>query len=127
MGAIIKIYLKDIFEKNKTENVKILNDNCFFILLGTVNETQDMSADYVAMTAPEIIRHLANVPSMRNSFKDFSFPKTLDLGSKLKIIVSLIQGLSEVDGFHDMVSRKSEKISEMTKDKADFIVKLKKN
>lgn len=51
LGAIIKIYLKDIFEKNKTENVKILNDNCFFILLGTVNETQEMSADYVALTA----------------------------------------------------------------------------
>lgn len=37
MAAIIKIYLKDIYEKNKTENVKILNDNSFFILLGTMS------------------------------------------------------------------------------------------
>lgn len=59
-----------------------------------MNETQDMSSDYVAMTAPEIIRHLANVPSMKNSFRDFSFPGALNLGNKLKIIVALIQGLS---------------------------------
>jgi hypothetical protein len=32
--------------------VKILNDNSFFILLGTINEAQEMTADYVAMTAP---------------------------------------------------------------------------
>jgi hypothetical protein len=48
---------------------------------------------------------------MKNSFSDFYFPEKLNLKTKLKLIVTLIQGLSEVDGFHDMVSRKSEKIS----------------
>ena len=33
-----------------------------------------MSSDYIAIAAPEIIRHLATVPSMKNSFKDFTFP-----------------------------------------------------
>lgn len=32
--------MKDIYLKNKTENVKILNDHCFFILLGTFNESE---------------------------------------------------------------------------------------
>lgn len=44
---------------------------------------------------------------MKNSFKDFIFPSKLNLQSKLQVLAYLIRGLSEVDGFHDMVSRKS--------------------
>lgn len=127
MGAIIKIYLKDIYEKNKTENVKILNDNSFFILLGTMSEYKEMCSDYIVIAAAQIIRNLSNVPSMKNSFKDFVFPEGLDLGSKLRVLVGLIEGLSQVDSFHDLVSKKSQKISQMTKDKADYVTKLKNN
>lgn len=86
-----------------------------------------MSSDYIVIAAPEIIRHLSNVPSMKNSFKDFVFPENLNLKTKLRVIVKLIEGLSEVDSFHDLVSKKSQKISEMTKDKADYVTKLKNN
>ena len=86
-----------------------------------------MNADFVAMIAPEIIRYLSIVPSMKNAFVNFEFPSKLNLKSKLRTLIALIQGLSEVDGFHDMVGRKSEKIAEMTKDKAEFVTKLKKN
>lgn len=64
---------------------------------------------------------------MKDAFHNFEFPERLTLDSKLNTIMKLIQGLSEVDGFHDMVSRKSEKISEMTKDKAEYVSKLKQN
>lgn len=51
----------------------------------------------------------------------------MNLKTKLYVLVRLIEGLSEIDGFHDLVSKKSEKISEMTKDKADLVTKLKNN
>lgn len=44
---------------------------------------------------------------MKDAFKNFEFPQKLTLESKLSTLIILIQGLSEVDGFHDMVSRKS--------------------
>ena len=59
-----------------------------------------MTAEYVAFVAAEIIRHLANVPSMKNAFTNFVFPEEFNLETKLKTLISLIQGLSEVDGFH---------------------------
>ena len=108
---LIKIYLKDIFEKNKTENVKILNDHCFFIILGNIGEMDDLSLHYLAYIAPEIIRYLSKVPSMKKAFENFDFPTYLTMETKLYVLLTLIQGLSEVDGFHDMVSRKSEKMS----------------
>ena len=40
--CLIKIYLSDIFKKNKTENVKMLNENCFFTLLTNMNENEDL-------------------------------------------------------------------------------------
>lgn len=64
---------------------------------------------------------------MKAAFTNFVFPEELNLQTKLQTLISLIQGLSEVDGFHEMVGRKSEKIAEMTKDKQDFVTKLKKN
>jgi len=35
--CLVKIYLTDIFDKNKTDNVKMLNENCFFTLLTNMN------------------------------------------------------------------------------------------
>jgi hypothetical protein len=40
--CLIKIYLTDIFEKNKTDNVKMLNENSFFTLLTNMNENDDL-------------------------------------------------------------------------------------
>lgn len=33
LECLLKIYLSDIFDKNKTDNVRILNDHPFFTLL----------------------------------------------------------------------------------------------
>lgn len=43
--------MKDIYEKNKTENVKILNDHCFFILLGNNIENDSNTSEFIAMIA----------------------------------------------------------------------------
>jgi hypothetical protein len=92
--CLLKIYLSDIFDKNKTDNVKMLNENCFFTLLTNMNENEDLNQDVIVLSAREIIRYLATIPSMKKSFEDFVFPDKYDLNSKVYILVSLIKGLS---------------------------------
>jgi len=92
--CLLKIYLSDIFDKNKTDNVKMLNENCFFTLLTNMNENEDLNQDVIVLSAGEIIRYLATIPSMKKSFEDFVFPDMYDLNSKVYILVSLIKGLS---------------------------------
>lgn len=41
----------------------------------------------------------------------------MDLNNKTKLLLALIQGLSEIDEFHDLVSIKSEKMQQLTKEK----------
>lgn len=64
---------------------------------------------------------------MKKAFENFKFPQRLNIQTKTYVITTIIQGLSEVDGFHDMVSKKSEKMSEMTREKANLGGKLKKH
>ena len=64
---------------------------------------------------------------MKKAFENFDFPTYLTMETKLYVLLTLIQGLSEVDGFHDMVSRKSEKMSQMTKEKANLVTRVKKD
>lgn len=71
IAEILKLYLKDIYNKNKTENLKTLNDNTFFILLGTMEEYKTVSSDYLVTIFPEILKHLSEVPSMKSSFQKF--------------------------------------------------------
>jgi hypothetical protein len=39
---------------------------------------------------------------------------------------TFIEGLSEIDSFHDLVSKKSEKMQEMTKERGELSNELKK-
>ena len=98
--CLIKIYLSDIFDKNKTDNVKMLNENCFFTLLTNMNENEDLNQDVIVQSAQEIIRYLATIPSMKKSFEEFTFPESYNLKNKVYVLVSLIRGLSEIDTFH---------------------------
>ncbi len=49
--CLLKIYLSDIFDKNKTDNVKMLNENCFFTLLTNMNENDDLNQDVIVQSA----------------------------------------------------------------------------
>jgi len=44
--------------------------------------------------AQEIMRYLANVPSMRKSFEKLEYPSEYTLFSKLDLLLGLIRGLS---------------------------------
>lgn len=86
--------MSDIFDKNKTDNVKMLNENCFFTLLTNMHENEDLSQDVIVLSAQEIIRYLSTIPSMKKSFEDFVFPSKFNLKNKIYVLVSLIKGLS---------------------------------
>lgn len=105
--CILKIYLSDIFDKNKTDNVKILHEHPFFALLIHLNDNVELDQEFLVRSAEEILRYLATIPSMKRSFEDFAFPEDLNKESKISLIVQLINGLSEVDEFHELVSIKS--------------------
>ena len=105
--ALIRIYLKDIYSKNKTENVKYLNDHEFFITLGNLIEVDRLSTAEFGLIIPEIVKYLIFVPSMKKAFDDFVYPTNFSLPNKLFVLTSLIKGLSETDAFHEMVSKKS--------------------
>lgn len=38
LEILLNVYLSDIFEKNKTDNVRTLNDHAFFSLMTHLNE-----------------------------------------------------------------------------------------
>ncbi len=67
------------------------------------------------LSAQEIVKNLGTIPSMKKSFDNFKFPAHLNLDNKIKILVGLIKGMSEVDEFHNLVSIKSEKMQLLTK------------
>jgi hypothetical protein len=68
------VYLSDIFDKNKTDNVRILNDHSFFTLLTHLNDNDELSQEVVVRTASEVIRYLATVPSMKRAFESVEYP-----------------------------------------------------
>lgn len=43
VDCLLKIYLSDIFDKNKTDNVRILNDHPFFTLLTHLHDNNELS------------------------------------------------------------------------------------
>lgn len=63
------------------------------------------------------MRYLAIVPSMRRAFENLHYPEEYTLFSKLDLLLGLIRGLSEVDEFHSLVSIKSEKMQQLTKER----------
>jgi len=44
---------------------------------------------------------------MKKAFEGFVFPKGLNLKGKINALLVLIQGMSEIDEFHELVSIKS--------------------
>lgn len=44
---------------------------------------------------------------MKKAFEGFVFPKELNLKGKVNVLLVLIQGMSEIDEFHELVSIKS--------------------
>lgn len=72
-----------------------------------MHENDDLTQDFLVLSAQEIIRYLSTIPSMKKSFEDFIFPVKFNLQSKIYVLVSLIKGLSEIDTFHEFVALKS--------------------
>jgi hypothetical protein len=62
---------------------------------------------------------------MRRAFETTLFPEALTLCGKVRLILSLIQGLSEIDEFHELVSIKSERMQLLTKEKTELVAQLK--
>ncbi len=75
----------------------------------------------------EVLRYLATVPSMKRAFEDehICITSQLDLQQKAAILLGLIRGLSEVDEFHSLVSIKSERMQQLTKEKTELVAQLK--
>lgn len=119
------MYLSDIFDKNKTDNVRILNEHPFFTLLTHLHDNSELSQEVVVRAAKEIFRNLATIPSMRAAFDNFDFPNAYSLLAKTQLIVGLIRGLSEIDEFHELVSVKSERMQQLTKEKTELVTQLK--
>lgn len=94
---LLNIYLSDIFEKNKTDNVMALNDHAFFTLMIHLSENEEINEELIVRASKEIIRYLSTIPSMKDAFEDIIFSEELNLNSKISLIVKLIQGLSEID------------------------------
>lgn len=83
MDCLLKIYLSDIFDKNKTDNVRILNDHPFFTLLTHLNDNNELSQEVIVRASQEVLRYLATIPSMKRAFEDLpSLPSKLDLAGK---------------------------------------------
>ena len=97
LGCLLKIYLKDVLYRNKTDNVKTLNENCFFTLLLNLSEYEDLDADFISKVAVEMIRFLSGIPSLKRAFENFEYPSDLNLETKIYVILTLVQGMSEVD------------------------------
>ena len=79
LECLLNIYLSDIFEKNKTDNVKALNDHAFFTLMTHLNENEEMSQEFMVRSGKEIIRYLSTIPSMKSAFEDLDFPEEVGL------------------------------------------------
>ena len=90
-----------------------------------MHENEELNQEVLVRSAQEIIRYLSTIPSMKASFDSLRFPTELHLRSKLELIVGLIRGLSEIDEFHDLVSIKSERMQQLTKERTDLVAKLK--
>lgn len=71
LEVILKIYLSDIFDKNKTDNVKILHEHSFFTLLTVMNDNSEIDEEFLVRSAQEILRYLSTIPSMKKAFEDY--------------------------------------------------------
>lgn len=127
LECCFKLYLSDIFEKNKTDNIRSLSEHSFFALLNLLNDNDDLSRHFLALAAQEIIRYFANIPSLQKAFRNFAYPASLDLRAKVYILTHLIQGMSEVAEFKNLIGSKSDKIQQLTRRRGDLIAQLKKD
>lgn len=125
LECLLNVYLSDIFEKNKTDNVRILNDHPFFILMTHMHDNEELSQEVLVRSAKEIMRYLSTIPSMKNGFEVLGYPLKMNIVSKIKLVVGLIKGLTDIDEFHDLVSIKSEKMQQLTKERTDLVAQLK--
>jgi hypothetical protein len=83
VDCLLKIYLSDIFDKNKTDNVRILNDHPFFTLLTHLHDNNELSQEVIVRASQEVLRYLATIPSMKRAFEDVpSLSSALDLTGK---------------------------------------------
>lgn len=105
--------------------MRILNEHPFFTLLIHLNDNSELNQYVLVKGAQEILRYLATVPSMKRAFEGLAFPEELNLHGKIDLIISLIKGLSEIDEFHELVSIKSEKMQQLTKEKTELVAQLK--
>jgi hypothetical protein len=64
---------------------------------------------------------------MAKAFENFNMTASISgFAEKTYILRTFIEGLSEIDSFHDLVSKKSEKMQEMTKERGELSNELKK-
>jgi len=70
LSCLLTIYLGDIMEKNKTENVRALNDHSFFILVSNLFENECFE-QLVPVIWREVVAYLSEVPSMAKAFDGF--------------------------------------------------------
>ena len=74
-----------------------------------------------------MLRYLATIPSMKRAFEDENIYLAIELSlrQKVALLLGLIRGLSEVDEFHSLVSIKSERMQQLTKEKTELVAQLK--
>ncbi len=67
------MYLNDIIDRNKIENMKFIGGDVFFNILGVIKEGKQLKKDLIIKCAQEIVRNLKKVPSLRKSFDGFEY------------------------------------------------------
>jgi hypothetical protein len=105
--------------------MKMLSENSFFSILTLLKEGGDMKDQFLAMSGSEIISQLSNVPSFRIILRNITVPKVLDVVSKSSLIIELLKGLTETNGFKLLAVKKTEVIQELIEKKGKLIASIK--
>lgn len=98
------------------------NNNPLLSTVESLLELDSYSESCFYSVMPDII---SNLSVLKKSLRRFSFPAELNLNTKVATLIALLQSLNECEFFHGMVSRKSEKMAELNREKVSLLSSMK--
>ncbi|EAS05159.2 PHD-finger protein (macronuclear) [Tetrahymena thermophila SB210] len=139
---LVRFPVLDIYYTHKIDNHKELSDQPFFIITRVAKEIDQLDT-VMQVIWPEFIRHLSYFQQYSINFKDdqnineileimknkdFSSFYDLDTKHRIKFMALLIACVDDSDSFHDgVIGFKQEQVHEMTKERNDLQVEIKKD
>ncbi|KAL4430529.1 hypothetical protein ABPG74_005454 [Tetrahymena malaccensis] len=139
---LVRFPVLDIYYTHKIDNHKELSDQPFFIITRVAKEIDQLDT-IMQVIWPEFIRHLSyfqqysinfkddqNINDILEIMKNKDFSGFYDLNTKhrIKFMTLLIACVDDSDSFHDgVIGFKQEQVHEMTKERNDLQVEIKKD